>query len=48
LKRPIIGHAASSLGGIGVERAQDLARSGKGKIIQVDKDTIKVEDKEEQ
>jgi 1-acyl-sn-glycerol-3-phosphate acyltransferase len=37
-RKPIIGHFAKWLNSIPVERPQDLAFKGKGKIISVDKE----------
>lgn len=37
-KRPVIGFFAKALGAIPVERPQDLAKKGKGKIVSLSKD----------
>ena len=41
-RRPIIGTASRILGGIPVERAQDLAKNGSGTIISIKDGIIKV------
>ena len=42
MRRSIIGYFARELGGIPVERAQDLGRAGKGRIIGFENGVLKV------
>ena len=40
-RRPFIGHLIALSGAIPVERPQDLAKPGPGKIVQIEGETIK-------
>lgn len=40
MRRPIIGHLARALGGIPVERPQDLGKRGSGVIMKIDGNMI--------
>lgn len=42
MRRPIVGYFAKELGGIPVERAQDLGRVGNGRIISFENGILKV------
>lgn len=45
MRRPIIGHGAKAVGGIPVERPQDLAKPGKGIILCYEKGNLIVKKK---
>lgn len=40
MRRPIIGQIGRALGGIPVERPQDLAKPGRGSIIKIENDKM--------